>query len=63
MASRRRRSRRAVANSILPRGSKYPIFEVSGPKSIPLMVLRTRVLKCWVLGPSGLIMILASACL
>ena len=35
------------------KGSKYPIFKVSGPQTIPLMVFGTRVLKYWVLGPSG----------
>ena len=54
--------------NFLPRGSKYPIFKDSGPKTMPLiMVLGTRDLKrwvhCrrnrrtkqrWVLGPSGL---------
>ena len=39
----------------LPRGSKYPIFKDSGPKTaIKGMVFGTRNLKCWVLGPSGL---------
>ena len=36
-----------------PRGSKYPIFEDSGLKMIPLTVFGTRVLEYWVLGPSG----------
>ena len=37
---------------IVPRGSKYPIFEVSGSQ-IPIrdMVFGTRCLKYWVLGP------------
>ena len=36
-----------------PRGSKYPIFEVSGSKNHTLDGVWTRVLKYWVLGPSG----------
>ena len=40
---------------MLPKGSKYPIFKDSGPKTIKGMVLGIRVLKYWVLGPSGLV--------
>ena len=39
--------------SVSPRGSKYPTFKDSGPTTIQRMVFGTRVLKCWVLGPSG----------
>ena len=39
---------------LLPRGSKYPVFEVSGPRTaIKSMAFGTRNLKCWVLGPFG----------
>ena len=38
----------------MPRGSKYPTLEASGPQTIPLMVFGTRVLHYWVLGPSGM---------
>ena len=42
----------------LPRGSKYPIFKDSGPKYHEGgMVLGTRILKCCVLGPSGLLIV------
>ena len=36
-----------------PRGSKYPIFKLSGSENHTLLVFGTRVLKYWVLGPSG----------
>ena len=36
-----------------PRGSKYPIFKVSGPKHIPLLAFGARNLPYWVLGPSA----------
>ena len=41
-----------AAASSMPRGSKYPIFDVSQLVStaIPSMVFGTRDLKCWVLG-------------
>ena len=41
----------------LPRGSKYPIFEVSGSKShnIPFMVFGTRDLNYWYVDPLGFI--------
>ena len=51
---------------MIPRGSKYPIFEASGCKNHILDVFATRVLKCWVLGPSGLgivIMALGRCCI
>ena len=37
----------------VPRGSKYSIFEDFGSKSHALNGFGTRVLKSWVLGPSG----------
>ena len=36
-----------------PRGSKHQYFRPLVPKTIPLMVFGTSVLKYWVLGPSG----------
>ena len=39
---------------LIPRGSKYRIFKVSGSKNHTLNgVFGTRDLKYWVLGPSG----------
>ena len=34
-----------------PRGSKYPIFQDCGSKTIPSMVFGTSILEYWVLGP------------
>ena len=45
----------ACAHQLYASGSKYPIFEVSGPKIRTLngIWFGTRVLKYWVLGPPG----------
>ena len=40
---------------VIPRGSKYPIFKESDPKSHVLNGFwDSRILKYWVLGPSGI---------
>ena len=39
----------------LPRGSKYPKFEVSGPKRHTLNGVWDQSPECWVHGPSGLL--------
>ena len=44
----------SVVASLEPKGSKYPMFTDSlVPKTIEGMVFGSRVLKYWVLGPSG----------
>ena len=44
----------SAAATKLPRGSKYPISKDSGPKSHSGYGFWIRILKYWVLGPSGL---------
>ena len=47
-------TRKYLLITSFPSRSKFPIFEVSGPKSHTLgMACGTRVLNYWVLGPSG----------
>ena len=53
-----------IYSYMYPRGSKYPTLEVSGFKNHTLlMVFGTRVLKHWVLGPSGLHCNIAYCCI
>ena len=43
----------SVEKELEPTGSKYQDLRILVPKTIPLMVFRTRVIKYWVLGPAG----------